>query len=90
MHTCMQFDVYLSACLLYTSGVMICYSGGTKTYRAICGETLQQPGVVALIAARITDHHTHHEERNTDDGCSKRLVFAMPIIMVLILSLIHI
>ena len=36
---------------LFVVGVMICYSGVTKTYRAICGETLRQPGVVALIAA---------------------------------------
>ena len=39
---------------LFVVGVMICYSGVTKTYRAICGETLQQPGVVALIAAIVS------------------------------------
>ena len=39
---------------LFAVGVMICYSGVTKTYRAICGETLQQPGVVALIAAILS------------------------------------
>lgn len=39
---------------LFVVGVMICYSGVTKTYRALCGETLQQPGVVALIAAIIS------------------------------------
>ena len=38
---------------LFVVGVMICYSGVTKTYRAICGETLQQPGIVALIAAIV-------------------------------------
>ena len=40
---------------LFVVGVMICYSGVTKTYRAICGETLQQPGVVALIARAVFD-----------------------------------
>lgn len=39
---------------LFVVGVMICYSGVTKIYRAICGETLQQPGVVALIAAIVS------------------------------------
>lgn len=39
---------------LFVVGVMICYSGVTKTYRAICGETLQQPGIVALIAAIVS------------------------------------
>jgi len=39
---------------LFVVGVMICYSGVTKTYRAICGETLRQPGVVALIAAIVS------------------------------------
>ena len=39
---------------LFVVGVMICYSGVTKTYRAICGEILQQPGVVALIAAIVS------------------------------------
>lgn len=36
---------------LLTVGMMICYSGITKTYHAFCGEQLQQPGMVALIAA---------------------------------------
>ena len=39
---------------LFVVGVMICYSGVTKTYRAICGETVRQPGVVALIAALVS------------------------------------
>ena len=39
---------------LFVVGVMICYSGITKTYHAICGETLQQPGMVALIAAIVS------------------------------------
>ena len=39
---------------LFVVGVMICYSGITKTYRAICGEVLQQPGIVALVAAIIS------------------------------------
>ena len=39
---------------LFVVGVMICYSGVTKTYRAICGETLQQPGIVALLAAILS------------------------------------
>ena len=39
---------------LFVVGVMICYTGINKTYRAICGETLQQPGVVALIAAIVS------------------------------------
>ena len=37
-----------------TLATAICYSGVTKTYRAICGETLRQPGVVALIAAIVS------------------------------------
>ena len=32
----------------------MCIRDRTKTYRAICGETLQQPGVVALIAAIVS------------------------------------
>lgn len=32
-------------------GMMICYSGVTKTYHAMCGEPLQQPGFIALAAA---------------------------------------
>ena len=32
-------------------GMMICYSGVTKTYHAMCGEPLQQPGFIALVAA---------------------------------------
>ena len=39
---------------LFVVGVMICYSGVVKTYRAICGETLQQPGTVALVAAVVS------------------------------------
>ena len=39
---------------LFVVGVMICYSGITKTYRAICGEVLQQPGIVALVAAIVS------------------------------------
>ena len=39
---------------LFVVGVMICYSGVTKTYHAICGDTLQQPGMVALIAAIVS------------------------------------
>ena len=39
---------------LFVVGVMICYSGITKIYRAICGEVLQQPGIVALVAAIIS------------------------------------
>lgn len=39
---------------LFAVGVMICYSGITKTYHAICGERIQQPGMVALIAALIS------------------------------------
>ena len=31
--------------------MMICYSGVTKTYHAMCGEPLQQPGFIALAAA---------------------------------------
>lgn len=36
---------------LLVVGLMICYSGVVKTYQAICGVLLQQPGVVALVAA---------------------------------------
>ena len=36
---------------LLVVGLMICYSGVVKTYQAICGVQLQQPGVVALVAA---------------------------------------
>lgn len=36
---------------LFAAGVMICWSGMAKTYLAMCGEQLQQPGKVALIAA---------------------------------------
>lgn len=39
---------------LFVVGVMICYSGITKTFHAICGEKIQQPGTVALIAAIIS------------------------------------
>ena len=36
---------------LLVVGMMICYSGITKTYHAVCGEPLQQPGYIALAAA---------------------------------------
>lgn len=36
---------------LLVVGMMICYSGVTKTYHAVCGEPLQQPGFIALAAA---------------------------------------
>lgn len=36
---------------LFAVGVMICWSGLVKTYQALCGEQLQQPGIVALVAA---------------------------------------
>lgn len=36
---------------LLVVGMMICYSGETKTYHAMCGEPLQQPGFIALAAA---------------------------------------
>lgn len=36
---------------LLVVGMMICYSGVTKTYHAMCGEPLQQPGFIALVAA---------------------------------------
>ena len=64
------------------------YDGSNQGYNARLLECLAADGTIGLGYARITDHHTHHEERNTDDGCGKRLVFAMPIIMVLILRLI--
>ena len=64
------------------------YNGSNQGYNARLLECLAADGTIGLGYARITDHHTHHEERNADDGCGKRLVFAMPIIMVLILRLI--
>lgn len=36
---------------LLVVGMMICYSGVTKTYHAMCGEPLLQPGFIALAAA---------------------------------------
>lgn len=36
---------------LLVVGMMICYTGVTKTYHAMCGEPLQQPGFIALAAA---------------------------------------
>ena len=36
---------------LLVVGMMICYSGVTKTCHAMCGEPLQQPGFIALAAA---------------------------------------
>lgn len=36
---------------LLVVGMMICYSGVTKTYHAMCSEPLQQPGFIALAAA---------------------------------------
>lgn len=36
---------------LFAVGMMICWSGLVKTYQALCGEQLQQPGIVALVAA---------------------------------------
>ena len=39
---------------LFAVGVMICWSGLVKTYHALCGEKLQQPGVVALVAAVLS------------------------------------
>lgn len=36
---------------LFVVGVMICWSGLVKTYHAFLGEELQQPGIVALVAA---------------------------------------
>lgn len=43
------------ALALLAVGVMICYSGVMKTYGAmVLGETLEQPGMVALIAAVVS------------------------------------
>lgn len=43
------------ALALLAVGVMICYSGVVKTYGAmVLGETLEQPGMVALIAAVVS------------------------------------
>ena len=39
---------------LFAVGVMICWSGLVKTYHALCGEKLQQPGIVALVAAVLS------------------------------------
>ena len=39
---------------LFAVGVMICWSGLVKTYQALCGEQLQQPGIVALVAAVLS------------------------------------
>ena len=64
------------------------YDGSNQGYNARLLECLAADGTIGLGYARIADHHTHHEERNADDGCGKRFVFAMPIIMVLILRLI--
>ena len=36
---------------LFVVGMMICWSGLVKTYHAFLGEELQQPGIVALVAA---------------------------------------
>lgn len=42
------------ALALLAVGVMICYSGAVKTYSAMMGETLEQPGMVALVAAVVS------------------------------------
>ena len=39
---------------LFAVGMMICWSGLVKTYHALCGEKLQQPGIVALVAAVLS------------------------------------
>lgn len=39
---------------LFLVGVMICYDGLVKIYRAICGEELAQPGGIALVAAAVS------------------------------------
>ena len=39
---------------LLVVGAMICCSGVSKTLRAIRGETLQQPGLIALVAAVVS------------------------------------
>lgn len=39
---------------LFVVGVMICWSGVCKTYDAISGKPMQQPGAVALIAAVVS------------------------------------
>lgn len=39
---------------LLVVGAMICCSGVTKTLQAVRGETLQQPGVIALVAAVVS------------------------------------
>nr|WP_293488557.1 cation diffusion facilitator family transporter [Prevotella sp.] len=39
---------------LFAVGMMICWSGLVKTYHALCGEQLQQPGIVALVAAVLS------------------------------------
>ena len=64
------------------------YDGCNQGYNARLLECLAADGTISLGYTRIADHHTHHEERNADDGCGKRFVFAMTIIMVLILRLI--
>ena len=39
---------------LFAVGMMICWSGLVKTYHAFLGEELQQPGIVALVAAVLS------------------------------------
>lgn len=39
---------------LLAVGIMICISGITKIYGVICGESLRQPGKVALVAAVVS------------------------------------
>ena len=64
------------------------YDGSYQGYNARLLESLAADGTIDLGNTRITDHHTHHKERDSDDGCGKRFVFAMTIIMVFILRLI--
>ncbi|MBO5157564.1 MAG: cation transporter [Prevotella sp.] len=44
----------LIALALFVVGVMICYSGAAKILSAMMGETLEQPGMVALVAAVVS------------------------------------
>ena len=64
------------------------YDGCNQGYNARLLESLAADGTIGLGNTRITDHHTHHEERNADDGSSQGLILTMSIVMVLILRLV--
>ena len=59
--------------------------GGNQGHHAWLLQLHATDGLIGLDHARIANHQTHHQERQSDDGRGQRLVLAVPVIVVLVL-----